>query len=227
LLNIERLENNRHGLRARDEKAGEDRKLVVTTLVPDSPAARAGLQSGDVITRAGSIQVIDMADFERAMLGRRTGESVTIEVERDGATQTLDLAISSLAPRQQVALTTSTPATTGNAAQQPVIRAQSEDRTWSLLGLRLTTLSDREKPLVSPRYRGGMKVTEVRSTSPAAESGIRSGDILVGLHVWETINRENIDYVVTHPQLVSFNPLKFYILRGSETLYGFLQVGTN
>jgi serine protease Do len=227
LLNIERLENNRHGLRARDEKDGEDRKLVVTSLLPDSPAARAGLQSGDVITRAGSLDVVDMADFERAMLGRRSGESVTIEVDRDGTAQSLDLALSSLAPRQQVALTTSTPASAGNIEQQPVIRAQSEDRTWSLLGLRLTVLSDREKPLVSPRYRGGMKVTEVRSGSPAAVSGIRSGDILVGLHVWETISSENIEYVVTHPQLISFNPLKFYILRGSETLYGFLQVSSN
>jgi serine protease Do len=227
LLNIERLDSNRHGLRGRDEKDGEERRLVVTSLQADSPASRCGLQTGDVITRAGSIDVVDMADFERAMLGRRSGESVSIEVDRNGTTQSLELALSSTAARQQVALTTSPslPATGGD--QQTVIRAQSEDRTWSVLGLRLVSLSSREQPAVSPRYRGGMKVIEVRSDSPAAASGIRVGDILVGLHVWETINRDNVDYVVAHPQLVSFNPLKFYILRGSETLYGFLQVSSN
>lgn len=226
LLNVERLDSNRHGLRARDEKNGEERRLVVTSLPSDSPAARAGLQSGDVITRAGNIDVVDMADFERAMLGRRSGETVLIEVEREGTAQTLELALSGTSPRQQVALTTSAPPTASGTEQQPVIRAQSEDRTWNVLGLRLTPLSDHELPLVSPRYRGGMKIVEVRTGSPAADSGIRTGDILVGLHLWETINRDNIDYVVAHPQLVSFNPLKFYILRESETLYGFLQVSS-
>jgi serine protease Do len=225
LLNIERLDNNRHGLRAHDEKNGETRKLVVSSTLPSSPAARIGLQMGDVIKKAGSVAVADMADFERAMLGRRGGESISVVIDRGGDTQTLDLTLASLAATQQVAVT-STPAPSTKAVQPTVIRGQSDDRTWSVLGLQLTNLSESEKPLVAPRYRGGMKVIDVRSDSPAAENGIRKGDILVGLHIWETINRDNVEYVVSNPQLVTFNPLKFYILRGSETLYGFFQVNS-
>jgi serine protease Do len=110
-----------------------------------------------------------------------------------------------------------------------VVRANNGEtgveKSWRTLGLRLEEIGENETHLVRPRYRGGMRVRKVRSQSPAELNGIRPGDILVGLHVWETINHANIDYVVEHPQLATFNPLKFYILRGEETLYGHLQVG--
>lgn len=223
LLNIERLDSNRHGLRGHDEKNGEERKLVVASTLPNSPAARAGMEAGDIVLKAGNVDVIDMADFERAMLGRQSGDSVAVTIQRGAEQQMLSLSLASLVPRQQVAVT-STPVPQLPEEISPVIRGQSEDRTWTILGLQLDSTSDSERSRVAPRYRGGMKVVDVRPNSPAAENGIRKGDILVGLHVWETINRDNVDYVVAHPQLVSFNPLKFYILRGTETLYGFLQI---
>ena len=226
LLNIERLEEHRHGMKGRDSKHGEDRKLVVSSTQPNSPAARAGLKAGDVVLKAGDVDVVDMADFERAMLGRRLGEDVAVTIQRGGERQTLDLAIAGLGPRHQVA-TTSTPVPQVQRTNRPVVRGQSDDRSWSMLGLRLANIGDRDKPLLGQRYNGGMKVTAVRQGSTAQQNGIRTGDILVGLHVWETINRDNVDFVVSNPQLASFSPLKFYILRGSETLYGYLQVRSN
>ena len=69
-----------------------------------------------------------------------------------------------------------------------------------------------------------MRVEDVRPNSVAEENGILKGDILVGLHVWETINESNISYVLEHSQLSDFNPLMFYIMRGNETLYGHLDI---
>ena len=57
------------------------------------------------------------------------------------------------------------------------------------------------------RYRGGMRITEVRPDSPAARQGIRPDDILVGLHVWETVNVENISYILHHPKLIANEPI--------------------
>ncbi len=59
--------------------------------------------------------------------------------------------------------------------------------------------------------------------APASLNGIRRGDILVGPHVWETIDRDNIDFVRNHPDFRTINPLKFYIVRGGETLVRALQ----
>ncbi|WP_407810904.1 hypothetical protein, partial [Staphylococcus aureus] len=71
---------------------------------------------------------------------------------------------------------------------------------------------------------GGMVVTEVRQGSPAAKHGIRNGDILVGLHQWETVKSEDVAFVIENADLEKFNPLRFYILRGREVLYGYLQL---
>jgi serine protease Do len=65
-------------------------------------------------------------------------------------------------------------------------------------------------------------VTEVRQAGPAAEQGIREGDILVGLHVWETIAADNISYILDKAVEEHLNPIKFYVLRGRETLFGHL-----
>ncbi|HQU44064.1 MAG TPA: S1C family serine protease, partial [Pirellulales bacterium] len=76
------------------------------------------------------------------------------------------------------------------------------------------------------RYRGGLLVREVRPDSPAARQGIRRGDILVGMHIWETVSLDNLAYILNRSDLASLEPLKFYILRENEpqTLYGFLQI---
>ena len=68
------------------------------------------------------------------------------------------------------------------------------------------------------RYRGGLLVTSVRSGGPAGDQGIREGDILVGLHVWETISPDNIVYVLDKSREDNLGQLKFYVLRGRETL---------
>ena len=48
------------------------------------------------------------------------------------------------------------------------------------------------------------------------------------MHIWETVSLKNVDYVVKYvsdrPDSASLNPVKFYVLRGEETLYGFLPI---
>lgn len=222
LLDIERLDNNYHGLQARDYKQGPDRRLIVSSTLPGSPAFVAGLQPGDVIERAGSVPVTDMADFERSLLGRRAGDSVAITIRRGEATETLDLTVAAVDARNS---NVSARLASQRTVTPPAASAEeSGEKPWSLLGLRLQALSPRDRSRVNPRYHGGLVVTEVRHQGPAERNGIQEGDILVGLHVWETITPENVEFVVSHPQLPKFNPLKFYILRDSETLYGYLQL---
>ncbi|MGE3240355.1 MAG: hypothetical protein AB7I57_04770, partial [Pirellulales bacterium] len=54
--------------------------------------------------------------------------------------------------------------------------------------------------------------------------GIRSGDILVGMHGWETASNQDIDYIVTRPNLSEIGSMKFYVLRGKTMLYGHLDM---
>lgn len=74
------------------------------------------------------------------------------------------------------------------------------------------------------KYRGGLLVVNVRLNSPARQQGIRAGDVLVGLHIWETVSLANVKYTLDRPNLPAMNPLKFFVLRDGETLYGYLNL---
>ncbi|MCA9080437.1 MAG: trypsin-like peptidase domain-containing protein, partial [Planctomycetaceae bacterium] len=49
LISVERRQDQFHGIVTRDHKQGLDRHLVVQSVIPNSPAATAGVQPGDVI----------------------------------------------------------------------------------------------------------------------------------------------------------------------------------
>jgi serine protease Do len=221
LLNIERLNQNYHGLNIADIKHGADRRLVVRGTQSASPAAASGFEPGDVVMRVGSIDVMDAADLERALLGRHAGESVRVVVDRDGQKETLNLTLARVGEERR------TPAreTVPDAVLPQVAEAHSvTDVLWNRLGLRISPVSESDAALTGQPYRGGLRVVSVRGHSPASQSRLQEGDILVGLHVWETISPENVSYVLNHPQFPNFNPLKFYVLRGSDTLFGHFQV---
>ena len=86
---------------------------------------------------------------------------------------------------------------------------------WELLGIRAEPTK-----VEKARYRGGMKIIEVREGSPAAEQRIREGDVLVGIDRWETVDQHNLSYALAHAAWHQNGGLKFYILRGGETLFG-------
>ena len=107
---------------------------------------------------------------------------------------------------------------------EPVSKVAPSSPTWALLGIELQNASTAQLSEVGPRYRGGMRVTRIRKGGPGELNGIQTGDILVGLHIWETLNQDNISYVLKHRELKSFSPLKFYLVRSGETLYGHIQL---
>ncbi len=61
----------------------EDLGVLVVRVVPESPAARAGVQAGDVLTRIDGEEV-DSRRAVRRILRRATGDSLPIELWRDG-----------------------------------------------------------------------------------------------------------------------------------------------
>ncbi len=220
LLSVETLEHKYHGLLTRDVKTPDSLQLVVDNVKSGSPSESAGFQNGDVIVRIGQTHIEDRVDLERSLLGLQTSDNVPVLIRRGSEEQELMLTLSRLSSRQ-FASGVETPT---QPSAQPVAFNGSE--AWDVLGMQLEEMTGSSKKRLSPRYRGGMQVVNVRPGSPAAANGIRQGDVLVGLHVWETVNTENIDYVLDHPQLKTFNPLKFFILRNGETLYGHLNLSS-
>jgi serine protease Do len=220
LMSVEQIDHTYHGLIAKDVKSGETRMLMVDGVHADSPAALAGLKTGDVIIKAGHVDVTDAVDWERAFLGRPVGDKIEISLKRNDKLESASLSLAAYTG-SRISLN---PEVAVNPRSTP---GADEERYWQQLGMRLTVLAANQKALVGPKYRGGMRVTEVRPEGPAAANGIQKGDILVGLDKWETLSADNVNWILNQqqPQLSDGQvSMKFYVIRGQETRYGYLAV---
>jgi serine protease Do len=213
MMSVRKRNGTWHGLVVRDQLDGlaeEDgsggnaqprRSLVVERVEANGPAARAGLQGGDVIVRAGDLAVACSLDLERALLDRAAGEHVPVVVRRGGKEQHLDLVL--------------------QAADRAVPGAA--EIVWQKLGLRLQPVGAELVVQTNQQLHGGLLVLDVRADGVAGKAGIQRGDILVGLHQWEMLTADNVVFVLTHADLANFNPLRFYIVRGGQVHRGWIQ----
>ena len=216
LMSVEQLDRTYHGLIPKNIKSASSRMLLVDGTHPDSPAAAAGLKTGDVILKAGETDVIDGADWERALLGHPVGHKIEVTVRRSDKVEKTTLVLAAYTGGR------TTLSTEIAVAPAPVV-----DRFWVQLGLKMAALPESQKNLVGPKYRGGMRVNDVRSDGPAAVNGIQKGDILVGLDKWETMSPDNVGWILGQPNPQNADgqvSLKFFVIRGTETRYGFLPV---
>jgi len=68
-------------------------RCVINEVFPGSPAARTGIQVGDVIRSFGGKKVQNFAELAKLVVGKRPGEKVTIELERNDKTVDVELTL--------------------------------------------------------------------------------------------------------------------------------------
>ena len=134
---------------------------LVTEPQSGSPADEAGVRTGDAILAVDGEDVDGPRDLARQISARSPGETVTLKVWRDGKEQDVSVKLGELAadePEQQQ---------TGRADQ-----SEQQDSTETL-GMRLARAAD-------VGIEGeGLAVVEIDPSGPAAESGIRVGDVIL------------------------------------------------
>jgi RNA polymerase sigma factor (sigma-70 family) len=98
--------------------------------------------------------------------------------------------------------------------------AFTDDLTWRVLGLRLEAVGASAVVSANKQLQGGMKVTAVRPRSTAAGQNLRSGDIILGLHQWETLNSDNIRYTLAYCQGAGMETVRFFLVRNNKVREG-------
>ncbi|UJR83816.1 trypsin-like peptidase domain-containing protein [Sandaracinus amylolyticus] len=152
---------------AADFGVGSRRGALVNEIVPNGPAARAGVQSGDVIVAVEGVPVRESRDLMRHVLRRPIGASVRIDVMRAGRAVQLALTTAERPdPRD------TTPQELGGRDARPT----RDDGTWGLSLLPLTPQLAREVGHAGPQ---GAVVARVRQGSPAERAGLERGDVIV------------------------------------------------
>lgn len=141
----------------------EQQGALVVSVVPDSPADRAGLQPGDVIVRMNGEVLDDFKDLPKLVARAEAGRDSTLDIQRRGKLRQLEVEIGRMSGDEvEVALADS------DKAAEP-----------ARLGLYLAELT----PEARQRYgiseqSDGVLVTGVERGSPAAKAGIRTGSLI-------------------------------------------------
>jgi len=89
------------GDRAKELKLSAARGVYVSDVEKDSPAEKAGLKSGDVITEFNGTHVEGVTQFRRLVRETPPGHNVSIVVTRDGKSQTLNATLSTMSDQFQ------------------------------------------------------------------------------------------------------------------------------
>ncbi|MEZ5957939.1 MAG: Do family serine endopeptidase [Hyphomonadaceae bacterium] len=153
----------------------EARGALVATVTPDGPAARAGLQQGDVILTFNGQRIENSRDLTQRVGATAIGQNSRVEILRNGRRQTLTLRLGERPSEQQLASANTPP----NATPQP----QPEEGggvAQSSLGLSVRPLTSEDRTRLSLRANeNGLVITSVEPTSDAAQKGIRAGDVIM------------------------------------------------
>ncbi len=140
---------------------------IVAQVTPGSPASRAGLQQGDVITALNGQPMTDSSALQVAVSEINPGTSITLNVLRNGQPLTEHLTVGEFGKdAQQVA---------SNEGDGPAGNLHS-----GKLGLAVGDLTaDARQQLQAPDDVHGAVVQNVRPGSPAEDAGLQPGDIIV------------------------------------------------
>lgn len=152
---------------------------LVAQIVPDSPAAEAGLEVGDVIIELDGREVSTSSTLP-PMVGRLSaGEEVDLEVIRDGERRTIDLEIGELPEDPRAGL--------GGAEPPAGSGPPSEPDRIEELGIRVEPIGEGVRARLDlDADETGVVITQLDS-GVAAEAGLREGDAIT------MFNREPVE----------------------------------
>jgi hypothetical protein len=127
--------------------------VFVRQVTPGSPAAQAGLRSGDVITRVDNQPISNFESLINALSQHKPGDKVQVQLRRQGKEQTETVTL----------------------GQPPAAR---EGRTSAFLGIEAAPLTPDDKNRLRVNSDQGVVVRQVVPGTPAATAGLRPGDVI-------------------------------------------------
>jgi serine protease Do len=140
--------------------------VLVTELLPNSPAAKAGLKSGDIILDFAGKKVTSPRELQGMVEMAHAGSSQALTVLRDGKRITLQIACAEQ------------PANFGLARNDSHEPANAEPSRFDKLGIQAENLTPQLAEQLGVKAEHGVVITDVHSGSPADLAGLAEGMVI-------------------------------------------------
>jgi len=135
---------------------------IVRSVEPDGPAAKGGIEAGDIIVKVDGRRIERSGDLPRIVGGTAPGTKSTVQVFRRGKLRELTVTVGEFPADNQVA----------QAGREPPTSAAP---TASALGLVVADLTEAQKKELG--VRGGVQVQS--ADGPAARARLQAGDVIL------------------------------------------------
>jgi serine protease Do len=176
---------------------------LVGDVEENSPAARSGLQPGDVIVELNGKPVADSRELRLAVSSLAPGTTIKLRTLRNGATKDVAMTLGDMPVKQSAA----------NTREKPSSPESDEPK----LGIAVTELTPEiRRQLELSTDTKGIVVADVQEGGAAAEAGIQPGDVI------EEVNRKAVQNYNDFRALImnrGTDPLLFRINREGHSTY--------
>ncbi|NPC56195.1 DegQ family serine endoprotease [Caenimonas soli] len=180
---------------------GKPMGALVRSVESGSPADKAGVEAGDIITKFDGKVIEKASDLPRMVGNTKPGARSTMTVFRRGGSRDLNVTIAEIEPEKPVRrIADKDDKPKGSAAAQSI-------------GLAVSELTDAQKKEL--KIKGGVKVESV--AEGAARAGIREGDIIVALGNTEIGSVKEFDAIVA--KVDKSKPIPVLLRRGELATY--------
>jgi serine protease Do len=150
---------------------------LVQTVQDDSPAARAGLKPGDVVTKVNGKDVTADQNVSFLVANLQPGTKVPVELLRDGQRVALNVTLGKRPTEAELLQQTQT---FDPDAEEPMAPGTSDSTIEQKLGLQVMPMSAQiARSLGVPAETQGVVIAAVDPNSDAARKGLRRGDIIL------------------------------------------------
>ena len=136
---------------------------LIAQLQPDGPAAKAGLQVGDVITAINGHEVYESAQVPPIVAMTAPGTDINVGILRDGKSRTIKVKVAEM-PRNGL-------------SQELLANAPAAGSGSKLLGLAVQDITPSMRQQLGYSGKGGVVITNVQG--PAAQANLSPGDVIL------------------------------------------------
>ncbi len=175
--------------KAKELKLPAERGVVVGKVIPDSPAAKAGLKENDVIWEINGQRVEGTMQFRRMIREIPAGRSVQLTVWREGRSQTLSASLGKAEEGRRMRLQAAPGAFAFRVPEGPEL-GEIPEMDWGgvfapaghpRLGIDAEDLSGQFGNYFGAPEGEGVLVRDVNSGSPAEKAGLKAGDVITSI----------------------------------------------